>query len=106
VRELKHIVERAVVLSRDPALLRKEDIELAPAPGEDGGASFREAKARVVASFERRYVEKMLANHRGNVSRAAAAAGKHRRAFWELVRKHDIDADRFRDTGGTIPRSP
>lgn len=96
VRELKHIVERAVVLSGDPVLLRKADIELVPAPGEEGGASFREAKARVVASFERRYVEKMLADHQGNISRAAAAGGKNRRAFWELIRRHKIDARRFR----------
>jgi molybdenum-dependent DNA-binding transcriptional regulator ModE len=29
-------------------------------------------------------------NH-GNISRAARAAQKSRRAFWELIRKHQID---------------
>ncbi len=50
----------------------------------------REAKARVVARFERSYVEDMLLVHDGNISRAA---NKDRRTFWELVRKHKIDAN-------------
>jgi hypothetical protein len=42
---------------------------------------FIEAKARVTAEFERRFVEQTLADHGGNVARAAAASGIGRRYF-------------------------
>ncbi len=96
VRELEHTIERALLLGRNRATLELEDIQLRrdhnPAP-----RTFREAKARIVARFERAYVEKMLLAHHGNISRAARASGKNRRAFFELVRKHEIDADRYRE---------
>jgi DNA-binding NtrC family response regulator len=59
--------------------------------------SFREAKRRVVERFERQYLQDLLRVHRGNISRASEAAQKNRRAFWELLRKHHIDAARFRE---------
>jgi CheY-like chemotaxis protein len=57
---------------------------------------FRTAKSRVVDSFERDYVRTALSRHAGNVARAARASAKHRRAFWALMRKHDIDAAPYR----------
>jgi len=46
-----------------------------------------EARARVVDEFERRYVERLLVEHSGNVSRAAAASGIARRHFQRLKAK-------------------
>ena len=46
--------------------------------------------------FERNYISTLLTTHRGNVSRAARQAGKDRRAFFELMRKHHIDPGGFR----------
>lgn len=66
---------------------------LAPANGEP----FRTAKARMVTEFERHYISSMLTHYRGNISQAAKAAHKNRRAFWELMRKHEIAAERYRD---------
>jgi DNA-binding NtrC family response regulator len=43
------------------------------------------ARRRVIEELERRYVEAMLAIHRGNVTRAAAASGVGRRYF-QMVR--------------------
>ena len=53
--------------------------------------SFRAAKCQVVARFERAYIRAALGRHAGNITLAARAAQKHRRAFWALMRKHDID---------------
>ena len=103
VRELEHIVQRAVVISQDGERVRRRDVDLPGAGDADSAESFREAKARIVASFEKRYVEKMLAAHRGNISHAAAAAKKNRRAFWELIRKHRVDAGRFRSRSERAP---
>jgi DNA-binding NtrC family response regulator len=96
VRELEHAIERAVILSRDSII--KEDLV---AEGDSGISppcmgSFNRAKAKFVVQFEREYIERILLAHEGNISSAARAANKHRRAFWELMRKHGIDAARFK----------
>jgi DNA-binding NtrC family response regulator len=97
VRELRHVIERTVLLAEGAELLAS-DIEIDGAA--DGGPAltepFHTLKARVVGSFERQYIQTLLASHHGNVAAAARAAGKHRRAFFELMRKHQISADAFR----------
>jgi len=96
VRELKHVIERAVLLTERP-VLSADDIDLgdqsAPAPA---GEPFQRAKARAIEQFERTYIEQLLLDHQGNISRAARAASKNRRALWQLIRKHRIEAQRFR----------
>ncbi len=56
----------------------------------------QQAKQKVVDNFERYYVDRALADARGNVSAAARASGKHRRAFFELMRKHGLNALDYR----------
>lgn len=58
--------------------------------------SFAVAKSKVVGCFERAYLCASLAKSSGNITLAAREAKKHRRAFWALLRKHDIDAALFR----------
>jgi DNA-binding NtrC family response regulator len=88
VRELENIIERAVVLS-SAATIESVDIQLPQPVHACNGDSFRALKAKVVAQFERQYIEDALAQY-GSIGKAARAAGKNRRAFWELMRKHDI----------------
>ncbi len=97
VRELRHAVERAVLMS-EGADIEAGDIELDGASGVAPACmdSFQAMKARVVEGFERQYIETVLASSHGNVAAAARAAGKHRRAFFELMRKHRIAAEAFR----------
>jgi two-component system, NtrC family, response regulator GlrR len=96
VRELKHVIERAVLLSREP-ILRGEDIELEDEMEQGANPqSFRAAKAKVVQDFERTYIEQLLVVSGGNITSAASAAKKNRRAFWELIRKYEIEPERFR----------
>ena len=64
--------------------------------------SFREAKAREVEQFERRYLTDLLDLHRGNISRAARAAQKNRRAFFELLRKHGLTGTNQRTLSDTF----
>ena len=94
VRELEHTIERAVMLC-GAEVLGGGDIVL-PGRGAAADESFRQAKARVVADFEKSYVEHLLVSHEGNISGAARAAHKNRRAFWQLIRKHRIDVRRFK----------
>lgn len=96
VRELRHVLERALLLS-DGADIQAEDIELDSADASQQALeSFQAMKARVVHDFERHYIATLLAHNQGNVTAAARAAGKHRRAFFELMRKHRITAEAFR----------
>jgi DNA-binding NtrC family response regulator len=98
VRELQHAMERAVLLAPG-AEVRSEDLGL-PTGADDASAvdveGFQAAKARMVEQFERSYIEDLLARHGGNITHAADAAVKNLRAFFELMKKHHIDSERFR----------
>jgi DNA-binding NtrC family response regulator len=89
VRELENVLTRALVFS-EGAEIQAEDLSLPIAPGKSGDESFRTQKARVIRDFERAYLQTMLERHGGNITHAAQAADKNRRAFWQLLRKHGL----------------
>jgi two-component system response regulator AtoC len=96
IRELKHVIERAVLLCSGP-VLQTEDIQIDSAhQPEQSDDSFQSAKSRIVDNFERGYLERLLVAHGGNITRAAKAAKKDRRAFFELMRKHELEPESFR----------
>jgi two-component system response regulator GlrR len=94
VRELEHAVERAVMFCESSSITEK-DIVL-PGQPRRSGESFRQAKAKIIEQFEKDYIQKLLISYDGNISRAAQAAHKNRRAFWELIRKHHVDVRNFK----------
>lgn len=89
VRELEHTIERAVAAA-DGTILGEADLALSIVKLQKAHESFQAAKDRAVAQFEQTYIKDILLEHGGNISKAARAAGKNRRAFWELMRKHGI----------------
>ncbi len=95
IRELEHVIERAVVMC-EGSVLTETDITLSHSQQAESHCSFQEGKARAVSQFERNYIKGLLITYRGNITRAAKAANKNRRAFFELIRKHRIDVSRFR----------
>ena len=98
VRELEHVVERAAVLCEGNAV-ESRHIVLPNMEKQSAPQSFQEMKARIISQFERTYIEGLLLAYQGNISRAALAARKNRRAFWQLLRKHKIDAEKYRQNG-------
>jgi DNA-binding NtrC family response regulator len=82
-RELRNVIQRALALAeRD--VIAPSDIF----PSEsDEAATFHAAKDRLIASFEKRYVEALIARHAGNVSRAAKEAGLSRNALYALMKR-------------------
>lgn len=89
VRELEGLLHRAVVFAITD-VLELDDIELPDAGmATESGALGR--KDRAMDDFERRYLMDLLAEHHGNVSHAARAAGKDRRTMQRLLRKHSIE---------------
>jgi two-component system response regulator GlrR len=95
VRELENIIESAVVMATGE-IIRSSELGLPAIKTAACQASFRLAKAGVVKQFEKDYIQRLLVEHRGNVTHAAMAANKNRRAFWQLIQKHQIDVKNFR----------
>jgi DNA-binding NtrC family response regulator len=99
VRELENFLHRAFLMSDEPEI----EVDAAdfacgarPQPGADADAgsaemTFRAAKASVIEAFERRYLLHAMRSAAGNVAAAARRAGKERRAFGKLLKKHGID---------------
>ena len=92
VRELHNAVARRVALGEleMPGGTPEEASAIAaPTPRDhdvldaiaSAGLTFAEAKERAIAAFTERYVARVLAEHGGNVTRAAAASGIARRYF-------------------------
>jgi transcriptional regulator with GAF, ATPase, and Fis domain len=89
VRELRNAVARWLALGDEAESRRRGS----PMPGAAAGGDdvvarviadrlpYVHARARVLEDFERRYVERVLEEHGGNVARAAAASGIARRHF-------------------------
>jgi DNA-binding NtrC family response regulator len=57
---------------------------------------FKEAKDRMLADFHQRYVEALLKESGGNVSRAAEKAGIQRQYFHRLMKDAGILSDEFK----------
>ena len=96
VRELEGVILRALVLTSS-ASLQAEDLRIPDSTIKDLAAetSLRQVKSRLVRTFERSYLIGLLAEHHGNVSQAAKAAGKPRRTLQRLLLKYAIQRNSF-----------
>jgi len=93
VRELRNLLERLAVLPLSEAL----PTAVRGAVSDEGPVPFSAARARVVESFERRYLEELLRHAEGNVTRAAQLAGLSRRYLTELIARHQVERRRYSD---------
>jgi DNA-binding NtrC family response regulator len=78
-----------------PPLVSMDPNAPAPAPPQElmgEGVTFKDAKERWVASFERDYILQLLRRNNGNISHAARAADIDRKYFRKLMKKYDIEA--------------
>ncbi|MFV1977305.1 MAG: sigma-54 interaction domain-containing protein [Candidatus Scalindua sp.] len=97
VRELENVIERAVLFSGQ-ADITDVDIVFPHLKVTSCQESFKEAKAKIIAQFERTYIEGLLLAHQGNITKAARMAKKNRRSFWQLINKHHIDVHSFKSS--------
>jgi len=82
VRELQNRIERAVILATG-SLVSEEDLELA-APELP---SLKKARERLEIDL----IQKALAKHRGNISRAAAELDLKRSTLYDLMKRYGIN---------------
>ena len=99
VRELENAIIRGVHYSQK-GRIDTEDLGLAPDSSDTSPPSFarslRTAKKEVVETFERDYLIRLMSEHRGHVSKAAAAAKKERRDLGKLLKRYGIDPELYR----------
>jgi DNA-binding NtrC family response regulator len=112
VRELRNVIERAVLLAETPDSedsLRRSPASSTP-KGEASGITvtpsqtatsaeasmtvpvdvtqpFKNAKQAVISEFEKRYISRLLAQHDGNISAAARAAGIDRMSIHKMLHR-------------------
>lgn len=107
VRELENFVRRAYLLSDGPMITYSPDkqpksnnvLEQLQTSHQKADINnvlrFSDAKRLAVDHFEASYITNLLDKTAGNVSKAARLAGKERRAFGRLVKKHGINRADF-----------
>jgi DNA-binding NtrC family response regulator len=104
VRELENAMIRAVRLCESPAI----EIGHLQLPGASAGngstapgrlGTFRMLKRELLQTFEQDYLARAMREADGNVTRAAQIAGKDRRDFGKLLKKHGLAGVRFPRTG-------
>jgi two-component system, NtrC family, response regulator GlrR len=91
VRELRNVVQRAVVLG--PAALADESAESRALGDEE---PYKIAKARAIEEFERRYLSGLLERAQGNVAKAARAADVDAAWLFRLIKRYGIDVAAMR----------
>ena len=109
VRELENKIEQLAVMAVD-GVIGPEDIQLgdpaiATNPPPEPAASHDEAlgpyrvqKRQALDRFERAYLVRLLESEQGHVTRAAKKAGIDRKNLWQLMRRHGIEAERYKPT--------
>jgi two-component system response regulator GlrR len=92
VRELENRVKQAMVMAKGD-VIDVEALDLFPA-GTVGTSfpSFKKAKAE----FVRTYLVRCLQLVKGNVAAAARLAGKDRKDFYDLMKRHHVDPAAYR----------
>lgn len=94
VREVENLVRNLTCVYPGTVIEASQLPLLGELATEVPNGSFQRAKSSLIADFERKYLEEALAASQGNIAKAARSAGKPRRAFFELMRKHGIVARR------------
>ncbi|MBL7175445.1 MAG: sigma-54-dependent Fis family transcriptional regulator [Desulfobacteraceae bacterium] len=105
VRELENIIERGVIFCRTNTLESKdlfpdsEQWSFYPDLDQDiSRLSFKEAKEMMINLFHKHYIQLLLRESSGNISRAAEIAGIQRQYLHRLMKEEGIDAGQFKDT--------
>src|SRR5438309_8535357 len=101
VRELQNVIEHAVVLLDAGADVRPEDIPFISdnrsdsdvsslADKVDTNDSYYEARDRLLARFDRRYLTRVVIRSCGNLSKAARMSKVDRTTFYRLMERHNL----------------
>ncbi len=101
-RELQNEIKRAVIFSKYD-LLTSEDFKESSLPiaatkddSEIYGLDYKEARKRILLTFNVEYLKRLLLRTEGNVSLSAQIAGIERQSLQHIMRKYGISSGEFR----------
>jgi DNA-binding NtrC family response regulator len=102
IRELEHALEQATALASGPEI-ELPDLPAAVRPGHaepsaapEAPGSFKEAKQRVIETFERQFIAEALGRHHGNISKAAEDMGMYRQHLQLKLSEYGIDPAKYK----------
>lgn len=88
IRELEHVIERAVALTRNPLLLPEDlPLKLRKEAGEEAPSE----SSLALKELERQQIQRALKMAGGNKKLAAERLGIHRRTLYRLAKRYGID---------------
>jgi two-component system response regulator GlrR len=92
VRELDNRIKQAMVMTKGEWVDVSDLSSRSTSTVDEELPTFRQAKAE----FEKSYVVRALQIAHGKVAAAARMAGKDRKDFYELMKRHGVDPNDFR----------
>jgi DNA-binding NtrC family response regulator len=111
VRELQNVIEHVAVIAEPGRPIRPEDVpaydEVGPMAGTESGTgvpsaimsdAYHQAKEKLVAHFEKEYLQRLVVRAGGNMSRAARLANIDRTTLYRLMEKHGFRRDELAGT--------
>jgi two-component system response regulator HydG len=92
VRELEHIIQRAVAIARGPDLQPEDLPEELVAPQVPAASGTERTVAAARERAERERIVSTLARHKGEIAAAARELQVSRTTMWRLMKKHRISS--------------
>jgi len=103
VRELENCLIQGIMFSAGKEITQADigqrgaAAKTASGKAELAGLPYKEAKDQTLQRFNQTFIGHLLETFKGNVTHAAKAAGLERQALQQIMRRYDIQADKFRD---------
>jgi DNA-binding NtrC family response regulator len=101
IRELRNAIERGIAMARGD-VVHPEDLPPTlhavrlQSPLENKSSPATVTHADALDGAEREFLVSLLEKHSGNVAQSAREAGLSRQGFHKLIRRHGLDAEKFR----------
>jgi DNA-binding NtrC family response regulator len=113
VRELENIIERGIIFCRTDTIevenlfLDNAQPEFISVFGQDfPDLPYKEARDKTTQVFHRLYIQSLLKQHNGNISKAAEKAGIQRQYLHRLMKEAGINANNFKDKNTELYPNP
>jgi DNA-binding NtrC family response regulator len=102
IREMENIIIQGMLFSSGDTI-QPADVGLKAGAARAGewqtsimGLPYKTAKEKTLQNFNNTYVGHMLATNKGNITQAAHACGMERQALQQIMRRYNIDAEKYR----------
>jgi DNA-binding NtrC family response regulator len=102
IRELRNAVEHGLAMAHVNTIITPRDLRAALQRALLGGGATvlgqlpSGSRAEALNGAERDYLVALLRENEGNVARSASQAGMSRQGLHKLLKKHGVDADKYR----------